>query len=110
MWVCMSEQHKKPCLLEFLQIRKKNDIIRRLQADLHQIDKFSNEHIRRTKTEAEKQEAADLKNSEGKKVKLHQEVAQLRTQLQNLIAEHRESEQGLRTVSVSIYCELDPSK
>ena len=82
------------------KIRKKNDVIRVLQADLHQIEKFSDEHIRRTKSEAEKQEAADLKNSEGKKGKLQQEVNQLRSQLQNLIAEHRENEHGLRSVSI----------
>jgi hypothetical protein len=49
-----------------LQIKKKNDVIRRLQSDLHQIEKFSEEHMRRTKTEAEKQQAADTKNSDGK--------------------------------------------
>ena len=84
----------------YVQIRKKNDIIRRLQADLHQIEKFSEEHIRRTKSEAEKQEAADTKNSEGKRVKLQQETNQLKTQLQNLTAEHRESEQNLRRVGI----------
>ena len=74
-------------------------MIRRLQADLHQIEKFSEEHIRRTKSEAEKQEAADLKNSEGKRIKLQQEDQQLKVQLQNLITEHRDGEQGLRRVS-----------
>jgi hypothetical protein len=73
-------------------------VIRRLQADLHQIEKFSEEHIRRTKSEAEKQETADTKNSDGKKVKLHQEMNQLKTQLQNVVLEHRESEQSLRRV------------
>jgi len=81
-----------------LQIKTRNDVIRRLQADLHQIEKFSEEHIRRTKSEAEKQEAADVKNSEGKRQKLQQDVNQLKTQLQNLIAEHREREQALRKV------------
>ena len=84
------------------QIRKKNDIIRRLQADLHQIEKFSEEHIRRTKSEAEKQEAADTKNSEGKRVKLQQENGQLKIQLQNLTQEHRENEQNLRRVSFPV--------
>ena len=78
------------------QIRKKNDVIRRLQGDLHQIQKFSEEHIKRTKSEAEKQEAADVKNSEGKRGKLQQEISQLRTQMQGLTSEHRESEQTLR--------------
>ena len=75
-------------------------MIRRLQNDLHQIQKFSEEHIKRTKSEAEKQEAADVKNSDGKKGKLQQEIAQLRTQMQALTSEHRESEQTLRKVSI----------
>ena len=82
------------------QMKKKNDVIRRLQNDLHQIQKFSEEHIKRTKSEAEKQEAADVKNSDGKKGKLQQEIAQLRTQMQALTSEHRESEQTLRKVSI----------
>ena len=82
------------------QIRKKNDIIRRLQSDLHQFEKFSEEHIRRTKSEAEKQEASDIKNSDGKKVKLQQETQQLKAQLQSLVTEHRENEQTLRKVRI----------
>lgn len=73
-------------------IKKKNDVIRRLQSDLHQIEKFSEEHMRRTKTEAEKQQAADTKNSDGKLSKLQQEYNQLHTQLQNLRQQHREKE------------------
>ncbi|XP_067681005.1 dynein regulatory complex protein 10-like [Haliotis asinina] len=89
------------------EIRKKNDVIRRLQADLHQIEKFSEEHIRRVKTEAEKQEAADMKNSDGKRQKLQQEINQLRTQLQNLTMEHRESEQELRRRKFKIETEVE---
>jgi len=89
------------------EIRKKNDIIRRLQADLHQIEKFSDEHIRRTKSEAEKQEAADLKNSEGKRGKLQQELLGLRTQMQNLVADHRVNEQDLRKKKYKIETEVD---
>lgn len=83
----------------YLQIKKKNDVIRRLQSDLHQIEKFSEEHIKRTKSDAERQEAADLKNSEGKKQKLTQELNALRQQLQNQVQEHRDEEQRLRKVS-----------
>ncbi|KAL5016776.1 hypothetical protein ScPMuIL_006365 [Solemya velum] len=88
-------------------IKKKNDVIRRLQADLHQIEKFSEEHIRRVKAEGEKQEAADVKNSEGKKQKLHQEMAQLKTQLQNHVMEHRENEQELRRRKFKIETEVE---
>ena len=86
-------------LYEYFQIRKKNDIIKRLQSELHQIEKYSEEQIRRVRADAEKQEAADEKNSDGKRQKLQTEVAQLRSQLQNATLEHRESEQELRRVS-----------
>ncbi|XP_064612865.1 dynein regulatory complex protein 10-like [Liolophura sinensis] len=89
------------------EIRKKNDVIRRLQAELHQIEKFSEEHIRRVKSEAEKQESADIKNSEGRTQKLSQEASQLKTQLQNLIQEHREQEQQLRKKKFKIETEVE---
>lgn len=84
------------------QIRKKNDVIRGLQADLRQIQKFSEDHIRRVKLEAEKQENTDKKNSDGRKQRLQQEITQLNTQLQSLTLENRESEQELRRVCIFI--------
>ena len=85
----------KHCRFDY-QITKKNDVIRRLQADLHQIEKFSEEHIRRTKSEAEKQQAADVKNSEGKAGRLQQELQSLQSTLLNNVQEHRDSEGELR--------------
>ena len=82
------------------QTQKKNDVIRKLTADIEQIEKFAQDQNRRTKSEAEKQETADVKNSEGKKGKLTQDLNQLKTQLQTLIGEHRESETALRQVGV----------
>ena len=54
--------------------------------------------VRHTKSEAEKQEAADTKNSEGKKEKLLQEVNTMKQQLQSQVQEHRDEEQRLRKV------------
>lgn len=89
------------------EIKKKNDVIRGLQADLRQIQKFSEDHIRRVNAEADKQKAADKKNSEGRKQRLHQEVTQLQTQLQNLVTEHRENEQELRKKKFKIETEVE---
>lgn len=79
-------------------------MIRGLQADLRQIQKFSEDHIRRVNAEADKQKSADKKNSEGRKQRLQQEVTQLQTQLQNLVTEHRENEQELRKVKYTQSC------
>lgn len=89
------------------EIRKKNDVIKHLQSELHQIEKFSEEHIRRVRTDAEKQEAADEKNSDGKRQKLQAEVGQLRSQLQNAIMEHREAEQELRKKKFKVETEVE---
>ncbi|XP_072103651.1 dynein regulatory complex protein 10 isoform X2 [Mobula birostris] len=81
---------KPPCML------KKNEIIRKLKNNLLQLDLFSEDYIRQIKQDAEKQQQADQKDSEGRVVKLQEEISQLRTQLNNLITEHRSSEQALR--------------
>ncbi|XP_002732097.1 dynein regulatory complex protein 10-like [Saccoglossus kowalevskii] len=89
------------------EISKRNDVIRRLKADLHQIEKFSEEHIRRTKSEADKQQQADLRNSEGKQQRLQTDLSGLRTQLANMIAEHRETELTLRKRKYKVETEVE---
>lgn len=89
------------------EIRKKNDIIKRLQTDLHQIEKFSDENIRRTRAEAEKQEIADNKNSDQKTQRLQSEINQLQSQLNNSVSEHRDIEAELRGKKYKIENEVD---
>ncbi|KAL8599979.1 hypothetical protein ACOMHN_038978 [Nucella lapillus] len=89
------------------EIFKKNETIKRLQLELHQIEKFSEEHIRRVRADAEKQEAADEKNSEGKCNKLQVEVTQFHAKLSTSIVEHREREQELRNKKFKIVSEVD---
>ena len=48
-----------------MQLRVKNEIIKKLQTDIHNIERLSDEFIRRTRGEAEKQQQTDIKNSEG---------------------------------------------
>lgn len=77
---------------------KKNEIIRKLKNNLLQLDLFSEDSIRQIKQDSEKQQQGDQKDSEGRIVKLQEEIAQLRTQLNNSITEHRSTEQSLRKV------------
>ena len=49
----------------YFQIQKKNDVIRKLQSDMHTIEKLSEEFVRRTKAESEKQQQTDVKNHDG---------------------------------------------
>ena len=89
------------------EVKAKNDIIRRLQADIHHIEKFSEENIKRIKMESEKQQQSDTKNSDGRSQKLEQERSQLRIQLDNLISEHRESESNLRSRKYKLETEVE---
>ena len=75
------------------EMKKKNDVIKKLQTELQQIINFSKDNIARIKNEQEKQESADKKNHEGKIQRLQNEIGQLKTQLSNLILQHREKEQ-----------------
>ncbi|XP_071849105.1 dynein regulatory complex protein 10-like [Apostichopus japonicus] len=89
------------------EISKRNDEIRRLKGDRHQLEKFSEEHIRRTRLEADKSQQADLKNSEGKQTTLQGEVQKLRNKLAAMTAEHRESELTLRKRKYKIETEVE---
>lgn len=86
---------------------KKNEVIRRLKNDLHQIEQFSEEHIRRTKTEADKQQSADTRGSEGKQSKFTAEIEQLKDQFTRMLTEHREDEQHLRKRKFKIETEVE---
>lgn len=87
-------------------MKKKNDVIKKLQTELQQIINFSKDNISRIKNEQEKQESADKKNHEGKIQRLQNEIVQLKTQLQNLVLEHREKEQDLRRVCFFVNMEV----
>lgn len=89
------------------EMRKKNDIIKKLQTELQQIINFSKDNISRIKNEQEKQESADKKNHEGKVQRLQNDVVQLKTQLQNLILEHREKEQDLRRLKFKVESQVE---
>uniref|UniRef100_A0A4W3HLT4 Dynein regulatory complex protein 10 n=1 Tax=Callorhinchus milii TaxID=7868 RepID=A0A4W3HLT4_CALMI len=80
------------------EVLKKNDIIRKLKTNLHQLELFSEDYIRQTKLEAEKQQQADMKASELKVTKLQEMITDRRANLTNMITEHRDAELALRKV------------
>ncbi|XP_059149687.1 dynein regulatory complex protein 10-like [Physella acuta] len=89
------------------EIKKNNEIIKKLQTELHTIEKISEENNRRTKLEAEKQEMADAKNSQQKSQKLQSEVNTLQSGLNSLVTEHRELEADLRAKKYKVENEVD---
>lgn len=62
------------------------------------MEKISEDFVARTRQEAEKQNHSDQKTSDGRQQRMQQEVSLLGLQLNNLIADNREVELGLRKV------------
>lgn len=80
------------------QVEKENFVVQELKNHLHQVLKFSENSLLRTKQEAEKQQKADFRASQARVAKIQQEILLLRSQFHNLVMENREAEQALRKV------------
>uniref|UniRef100_V9KKV9 Dynein regulatory complex protein 10 n=1 Tax=Callorhinchus milii TaxID=7868 RepID=V9KKV9_CALMI len=89
------------------EVLKKNDIIRKLKTNLHQLELFSEDYIRQTKLEAEKQQQADMKASELKVTKLQEMITDRRANLTNMITEHRDAELALRKRKYKVETEVE---
>lgn len=73
-------------------------MIQELKNHLHQVFKFSENSLLRTKQEAEKQQKVDYRASQARQAKTQQDILALRAQYHNLVMENREAEQALRKV------------
>lgn len=82
-----------------VQISKKNASVKELKTHLHNLAKFSENQIQRTRVEAEKQQKGETRSSQAKCAKTMQDIQQLRAQFNALIVEDRESEFTLRKVA-----------
>uniref|UniRef100_A0A2K5REE2 Dynein regulatory complex protein 10 n=1 Tax=Cebus imitator TaxID=2715852 RepID=A0A2K5REE2_CEBIM len=80
------------------EMEKENFVIQELKNHLHQVLKFSENSLLRTKQEAEKQQRADFRASQARVAKIQQEILQLQSQVFSLVMENREAEQALRKV------------
>ncbi|XP_068937753.1 dynein regulatory complex protein 10 isoform X2 [Petaurus breviceps papuanus] len=88
------------------EMEKENFVIKELKSHLHQVLKFSENHLLRTKQEAEKQQKAELRASQGRVAKIQQDIHVLRTQYHNIIEENRDSEQTLRKTEYEELAEI----
>ncbi|KAM8817036.1 dynein regulatory complex protein 10 isoform 2-T2 [Rhynchonycteris naso] len=78
------------------EVEKENFVVQELKNHLHQVLKFSENSLFRTKQEAEKQQRADFRASQARVAKIQQEMLQLQSQFHNLVNENWEAEQALR--------------
>ena len=84
-----------------MQIFKRNEIIRKLRGNIHNVETTSREQNEQVATDATKEVMVEIKNSDGKKSKLQQEIIERKKKLDNNIHNHRESELALRKVKSS---------
>ncbi|XP_077164876.1 dynein regulatory complex protein 10 [Paroedura picta] len=89
------------------EISRKNVSIKELKTHLHNLAKFSDNQIQRTRVEAEKQQKGELRGSQARCAKLMQDIQQLKAQLNALIAENRESEFTLRKKKYKVEIEIE---
>ncbi|XP_045699945.1 dynein regulatory complex protein 10 [Phyllostomus hastatus] len=89
------------------EVEKENAEIQELKHQLHQVLKFSENSLYRTKREAEKQQKADFRASQARVAKIQQDILQLRSQFHNLTMENREAEQALRKKKYKVETEIE---
>nr|AAI68810.1 Unknown (protein for MGC:188990) [Xenopus tropicalis] len=103
----LEEELKTVVLDRDTEISKKNEIIRHLKVNLHQLEKLSESQVKRIMQEAETQQKSDCRTSEGKCSKIHHELQQLRSQLSSTISENREIELTMRKKKYKIETEIE---
>jgi len=79
-------------------MHEKNETIRKLKLSIANIEQETDLSNRKLISDAQKVELAEIRNSEGKKSKLQQEVIQLKQRLQTQVSSHRDGEMTLRKV------------
>ncbi|XP_066545888.1 dynein regulatory complex protein 10 [Amia ocellicauda] len=89
------------------EINKKNEVIRKLKSSLHQMERISEDFLKRTRQEAEKQCKSDCNASESRRARMQQEMVQLHSQLNALIAENRTMELALRKRKYKVETEIE---
>eukprot|EP00794_Sanderia_malayensis_P009300 gene9300-10281_t len=89
------------------EIAKLNDAIKGLKTNINNVEKNAEDQNHRIISEAAKAETGEVKNSDGKKSKLQQEIIQLKQSLQSNLTTHRESELTLRKRKYKIETEVE---
>ncbi|XP_051017557.1 dynein regulatory complex protein 10 [Acomys russatus] len=89
------------------EVEKENFVIQELKNHLHQVFKFSENSLLRTKQEAEKQQKMDYRASQARQAKIQQDILALRSQYHTLVMENREVEQALRKKKYKVETEIE---
>ena len=87
-----------PTCFHILKIEKLNDMIKHLKTSIQDVEKNAEDQSHRIISDAAKAESVEIKNSDGKRAKLQQEILQLKQSLQSNLTIHRENELAMRKV------------
>merc|ERR1712168_507925 len=86
---------------------QKQDKIRKLKNDLHQIEQFTTESMKNTKRESEKRKESDLKDSGVKVEGLKHDLQLASNVYEKMLTQHRDSEKKLRQKKYKIETEVE---
>ncbi|XP_061026051.1 dynein regulatory complex protein 10 [Eubalaena glacialis] len=89
------------------EVEKQNFVIQELKNHLHQVLRFSENSLLRTKQEAERRQKADFRASQARVAKIQQEILLLRSQFNSLVTENRQAEQALRKKKYKVETEIE---
>jgi len=89
------------------ELHQKQDKIRKLKNDLHQIEQFTTESMKNTKRESEKRKESDLKDSGVKVEGLKHDLQLASNVYEKMLTQHRDSEKKLRQKKYKIETEVE---
>jgi len=103
----LEEQLSEANHMKHMELVALNEQLRKIKSDLYQAEQFTEEQIRRTRNEMEKQMRSDLKNSDNRVNKLNLEIQNTKQKHAIAIIEHQELEEKLRRKKTNIEKQIE---
>jgi len=103
----LEDQLAEATQIKNMELISLNEQLRKLKSDLYQSEQFTEEQIRRTRNETEKQMRSDSKNSEQRQAKLTLEIQNTTQKHAVAIIEHQEYEEKLRRKKSNIEKQIE---
>ena len=103
----LEEQLSEANHMKHMELVSLNEQLRKIKSDLYQAEQFTEEQIRRTRNEMEKQMRSDNKNSDNRVNKLNLEIQNTKQKHAIAIIEHQEIEEKLRRKKTNIEKQIE---
>ncbi|XP_028415906.1 dynein regulatory complex protein 10-like [Dendronephthya gigantea] len=89
------------------ELSKRNEVIRKIKFDIFHVEQTSKETNQQVINEATKEQLAEEKNSEGKRLRLQQDIIEEKKLIETSIGKHRENELALRKKKYKVETEVE---